>query len=138
MGLQRWGVAIQALIAAVRRPAAQRNRNAAQAVIAAQLRRTTTAREGRTAASRENVLAAPVAGKRLHAVKQSDDALLMIFCSQYLALFFAHNILQDILLIISCRSCFTQSGSLAQSTKWVRKPDWVYPSCKNGLTYLTD
>merc|ERR1712181_208520 len=44
--LQRWGVAIQALIAAVRRPAAQRNRNAAQAVIAAQLRWTTIARDG--------------------------------------------------------------------------------------------
>jgi len=56
---------------------------------------TTTAREGRsaavrqTAASRENVLAAPVVGKRLRAVKQSVDTFL------------AHNILHDILLMIS-------------------------------------
>merc|ERR1712192_68421 len=115
MGLQRWGVAIQALIAAVRRPAAQRKRNAAQAVIAAQLRWSTTAREGRTvaarqtAASRENVLAAPVAEKRLRAAKQSNDALLVISC------------------IIFCRSVFTYSGCPTQSTKWVGKPDWVLP-----------
>merc|ERR1711971_1480077 len=134
----RWGVVIQALIAAVRRPAAQRKRNAAQAVIAAQLRWSTTAREGRTAvarqtaASRQNVLAAPVAGKRLRAVKQSDDALLMIFCSQYLAQYFAHDILPVMFHLVSGQvpqlSLPSGSGNLTG----------FYPSCKNGTTYLTD
>merc|ERR1711974_272276 len=51
--LHGWGVAIQAQIAVVRRPAVQRRRNAAQAKIAAQIRWSTAAREGQTAAGRK-------------------------------------------------------------------------------------
>merc|ERR1711972_204501 len=73
-------VAIQAQIAVVRRPAVQRQRNAAQAKIAALIRWITAAREGQTAvarqtaASRKNVLGALVVARRRRAVKQSVDA----------------------------------------------------------------